>query len=109
PLSKIEDFAHQFVDAIDLKPNGFKSFVARLRRRLSQSSHLGSQADDIQRIFEVVNDGTGKAADDRQALGLEHFAQVLTVERAQPMTDFPQESQGQRGTLFNQSEDIRAR
>ncbi len=56
-----------------------------------------------------MNDGSGKAADDRQPLGLQHLADVLAVEFAQPMADLLQQRQRQRGRPLDQRQHLRPR
>jgi hypothetical protein len=54
-----------------------------------------------------MDDGTGEPSDDRQALGLQHFAHVLAVELAQAAADLVEEREAQARRLFQQSQQLR--
>ena len=83
---------------------------ARASGRMSGPvKHLGGQADDAERIFQVMDDGAGKIADHGQAFGLDDFAEVNLVEFAQAVADVLQQAEGQRGRALDEREHFAAR
>ncbi len=57
------------------------------RRGAVAARELGGEADDLQRILEIVHDRAGEAANDREPLGLDDLAEVFVVQRAHPVVD----------------------
>ena len=67
---------------------------------------LRGEPDDIQRIFEVMDDGPRELADHRQPLSLDHLAQILAVELPQAIADLRKKSKASAGdssTSFSMS------
>ena len=74
-----------------------------------QVHHLRRQADDAQRILEVMHNGLRKPADDRQTFGLDQFLDMQLVEFAQPMADLLQQGEGQSGRPLDERQQFAAR
>ena len=76
----------QFVDHVAKPVNLFADAVfaglAHFRRGVFHRRHFRRDADDVERVLEVVNDGPGEAADEREAFRLEDLLGVLMIEIA---------------------------
>ena len=100
PLVKIKDVADHVVDAFDL------FFDARLRLGTdfgADAWHIENfrgKADDVQRIFQIVNDALREAADDGEIFGLNQFMEMALVEFAEAMADFLQEVEREAGRML---------
>src|SRR6266436_4010177 len=90
-LSEFEDLADQIADTIDLFADASPGFQLEPGRNLIHARHFRGNADDVKRVFQVMNNRAGEASEDGQALSLEHFAEVLAIEFAQPVADFTQQ------------------
>ena len=101
-LSKIQDFFDQFTDALDLSANAGLCQLAVLWRGLVHPCHFCRDADDIQRIFQIMHDRAGEATQHCQTLALEHFAHIVAVELAQTFTNLSQQPSRQRGGALDQ-------
>ena len=89
-LSKIEDFLNQFANALHLPANAGLGLLPKLRRGALHSGHFRGDADDIERIFQIMDDRPREPAQYGQSLALQHFAHVMAIKFAQPLTDLGQ-------------------
>jgi len=62
-----------------------------------RSRQFSRPGDDIQRVFEIVDDGLGKPADDREAFSLDNLVDKPPVELAHPQRQFAEQGLQQGG------------
>ena len=93
-LGEFQDFVDHLADPIDLFANARLAFPPGLRPAFGHTDQLRREPDDVQRVLEVMDDGAGEPADQRQALGLEHLPDVLPVGFPQAVADHPDEGEG---------------
>ena len=62
--------------------------MAHRRRGVVVAGELGGEADDRERVLEIVDDGAGEAADDGEPFGLDDLVEVFLVQRAHPDAEF---------------------
>ena len=70
-LREIQDVPDHFADPVHLLANRGGGFLARFKGRVFQGGHFRRQSDNVQGIFQIVNDRAGEASDHRQLLGLQ--------------------------------------
>jgi hypothetical protein len=81
-------------------------FVAHRRGRVLAARELGGEADDLERVLEIVHDGAGEAPDDGEALGLDDLVEVFLVERPHPVAEFADQVEGQAGPVVEELEQL---
>ena len=104
-----ENVGHQVVDALHLAPDAGLDLVAGLGIETGIGKIFRRQADDAQRIFQVVDDAARKIADDGEAFGLEDFAEVEPVEFAEAVADLLEQGKGQAGRALDEGQHLAAR
>ena len=105
---EFQDLADHLADAFDLLPDRGHGRLPHAGH-VAHARHLRGQADNIQRVFQIVDDGTRKPAHHRQPLRLDNLLEVLPVKLPQPGADLPQQGEGQRGRSLNELQRLRPR
>jgi len=103
---EFENLANQIADALDLFADADLRLLAEFGRALLHAGHLGRDADDVQRVLQVMNDGTGKTTDHGQPLRLQDLTEVLSIELTQALADFPQQPERECRRLLDQPQHL---
>lgn len=90
---------HKVVDALHLGTDLAGGLCSEFSRKTGCGKQLGIQADDLQRVLQIVDDGSRKLTDHRQTFRLHDLVHEDTIEVAQAMADELKQVHGQfRGT-----------
>jgi hypothetical protein len=82
-----KDIGDHAADAIDLLLNTCLGQSSGLCGRFRLARHVRRDADDRQRVLQIMDDGAGESAHQRHALRLNHFSDVLPIELAHALRD----------------------
>lgn len=95
----------QFIDhvrkALDLLANTARGGAAHFGRGFFHVDEVRGEADDIERVFKIMNDGSRESANESEPFDLEHFANVLLVKIAELPTEFANQADGEARAAFN--------
>ena len=97
-----KDVADHVIDALNLLFDARLRLGADIGIDAGHVEHLGGEADDAQRIFQVMDDGLREASDDRETFCLDHFAQVELVELPEAVADLLQQAEREDGRTFDE-------
>jgi len=97
---ELQQFIDHVAEAIDLFPDPV--FGGQPQRGWGGfgAAHFGGDTDDVEGVLEVVDDGAGEPAYERETFGLEDLADVLSVEIAHAEAELAHEADGHFGGVF---------
>ena len=86
---ELEQFVDHVRQSAHLLADQHFRFAPMFRSGAFAGREFCREADDVQRVFEIVDDGLGKAAHQRKALGLQHLLDKAPIELPHPKRELP--------------------
>ena len=107
-LDELQQFIDHVANALDLLSDADFGNLAGFRRGRRHAGHVGGEADDVEGILEIMNDGTGETADQGKAFGLQHLLGVFFVEITDALAGVTQNRQRQARGVAQEFEQVGA-
>lgn len=99
---EVEQLLHHAVEHFDLAAHPVTGRATHFEGDGRFGSDVSGDADDIEGVSEVVDDGAGETFDEGEPFGLEEFLEETAVEVAHPQAAVADEIGGKKGGTFEE-------